>query len=527
MKHLLIVFGLLLATQFLSAQDPAYPPVPAAPGNIVKAEYFFDTDPGFGNGVNIPVAAAIDLPNVLATVNTSALSNGTHRIYLRTLNIEGKWGISNIAEFLVDFNPAYPPVPAAPGNIIKAEYFFDTDPGFGNAVNIPVTAAIDLPNVLAAVNTSALSIGTHRIYLRTLNIEGKWGISNIAEFLVDLNPAYPPVPAAPGNIIKAEYFFDTDPGFGNGVNIPVTGAVDISNVVATVTTAGLSNGTHRLYLRTLNIEGKWGITNLGEFVYDADPAYPAAPAAPGNITVAEYFFDTDPGFGNGMPITIIPGIDIANLNFSADVTALPNGNHVFYIRSKDDWSITSIIPFVKGSAVPLHLLSFSGKKLNSTIQLNWVTENEINTSHFDIERSANGIAFIKTGEVAAINSGGRNDYAFTDVHPLTGNNYYRLKQIDIDGRFTYSPVIRVSINGSELLFTLSPNPAKNFINIIYPGKKEKVTISIYDAQGRIVKEQTQKAELIIKTAIQELTPGIYFIQLADGDTIQQGKFIKQ
>lgn len=198
-----------------------------------------------------------------------------------------------------------------------------------------------------------------------------------------------------------------------------------------------------------------------------------------------------------------------------------------YVGGVSNTNVFALVAYQTGSILPLRLLSFSGRKVNSNIQLNWVTENEINTSHFDIEKSGNGTAFIKTAEVAAINSSGRNEYVFTDAQPLTGINYYRLKQIDIDGRFTYSPVIRIFVNGSELLFTLSPNPANSFINITYPGKKEKVTISIYDAQGRLVKEQTQKAELVIKAAIQQLTPGIYFIQLADGETVQSGKFIKQ
>jgi uncharacterized delta-60 repeat protein len=224
--------------------------------------------------------------------------------------------------------------------------------------------------------------------------------------------------------------------------------------------------------------------------------------------------------GDGKVTTNINGLDVA-------YAVKLSGQRIYVGGTANGSTVFALVAYQTGTVLPLHLLSFSGKKLNSTIQLNWVTENEINTSHFDIERSGNGFAFTKTGEVAAANNSGRNDYTFTDIHPLSGINYYRLKQTDVDGRFTYSPVIQVSINGSELVFALSPNPANNFINITYSGKKEKVTIRIYDAQGRLVKEQTQKWELIIKAVIQELTPGIYFIQLADGDAIQQGKFIKQ
>ena len=429
-------------------------------------------------------------------------------------------------QFLSAQDPAYPPAPAAPGNIIRVEYFFDTDPGFGNGVNIPVTAATDLPNVLAAVNTSALSNGTHRIYIRTLNAEGKWSISNVQEFIVDFNPAYPPAPAAPGNIIKAEYFFDTDPGFGNGVNIPVTAATDLSNIAATINTAGLSNGTHRIYLRTLNAEGKWSIGQLREFVYDADPVYPPIPAPAGNITVAEYFFDTDPGFGNGTPITITPSMDISSHSFSADVAALSNGNHILYIRSKDDWSITSVTSFTKGSALPLRFLSFSAKKLNAGILLNWTTSDEVNTSRFDIEKSADGLSFSKTGQVTAFNRSGRNGYSFLDGHPLDKMNFYRLKQIDIDGKFTYSSIVSIWIDVSELKFSLSPNPASHFINISYPGKKDLVTITIYDVQGKLLKQQTSKNNVPITIDIRDLKAGMYFIQLNDGETIHSGKFAK-
>ncbi len=246
---------------------------------------------------------------------------------------------------------------------------------------------------------------------------------------------------------------------------------------------------------------------------------------------------------------VSPGRDFAlvryNTNGSLDntfdgdgkVTTNINGNDFgyaiklsgqrIYVGGISNTNVFALVAYQNSSVLPLHLISFSGKKINSIIQLNWITENEINTSHFDIERSGNGIAFTKTGEVAAINSSGRNEYTFTDVQPLNGINYYRLKQVDIDGQFTYSPVIRISNNGSELLFALSPNPAGNFISITYPGRREKVSISIYDAQGRLVKQQTQKGELIINMPLQQLVAGMYFIQISDGDTIQQGKFIKQ
>jgi uncharacterized delta-60 repeat protein len=204
-----------------------------------------------------------------------------------------------------------------------------------------------------------------------------------------------------------------------------------------------------------------------------------------------------------------------------------SGQRIYVGGTTNSGTLFALTAYQTGTLLPLHLLSFSGRNINGTVQLNWATENEINTSHFDIERSSDNITFNKTGEIAAVNNSLRNNYTFTDIQPQSRINYYRLKQIDKDGRFTYSSVIIFSVNANELLFALSPNPANDFISITYPGKKEKVTVSIYDSHGRLVKEQTQKGQLIIKVSIQQLALGMYIIRLMDGNAMQQAKFIKQ
>ena len=204
-----------------------------------------------------------------------------------------------------------------------------------------------------------------------------------------------------------------------------------------------------------------------------------------------------------------------------------SGQRIYVGGTANSSTVFALAAYQTGSALPLHLLSFSGKKLNSAIQLNWVTENEINTSHFEIERSTNAIAFTKTGIVAAFNSSGRNEYTFTDMQPLNGINYYRFKQTDKDGRFTYSAIIKIVNDASQLQFTLSPNPANNFINIIYPGTKEIVNISIYNMQGRLINQQSKKNEMPIKVDVKQLEPGTYFMYVFDGGNIQKGKFVKQ
>lgn len=161
MKKLLSTI-FLFAALYANAQDPAYPPAPAAPLNIVKAEYFIDADPGFGFGTNIPLTAATDIAGLAATINTGLLTAGAHRLYLRTLNAEGAWALISSRQFVVDFDPLYPTAPAAVQNITQAEYFIDADPGFGNGTNIPLTAATDIAGLSAGINTNLLTAGAHK-----------------------------------------------------------------------------------------------------------------------------------------------------------------------------------------------------------------------------------------------------------------------------------------------------------------------------------------------------------------------------
>ena len=347
-------WSLVAVKDFLYNQDPVYAAPPAAPQPVTAVEYFIDIDPGAGNGTAIPITPAVDLHNISAVLNTNGLSAGIHRLYIRTRNNEGQWSITNVKDFSVDFNPSYPAAPPAIQNITAAEYFIDMDPGTGQGINIPITPATDLSNVTTAINTNGLSTGTHRLYLRTRSNEGHWSITQVKEFIVNFDPSYPITPAAPQNIIAAEYFIDTDPGAGSGNALPVTAGLDVNNVSASINTSGLSVGTHRLYLRAKGTEGYWSITNIKEFIVTAEVGYPAAPAAPQPVVAAEYFVDTDPGAGLGTAISITPGVDLNNISPTINTAGLSNGDHALYIRTKNQegrWSITNRAPFFVGQQV--------------------------------------------------------------------------------------------------------------------------------------------------------------------------------
>ena len=116
--------------------------------------------------------------------------------------------------------------------------------------------------------------------------------------------------------------------------------------------------------------------------------------------------------------------------------------------------------------LPVTLLSFEGREIEGEVRLNWATIMEESFEKFVVERSSNGVIFDAIGEVP---SAGRNiqniktEYGFNDVNPLIGFNYYRLKMVDIDEKFEYSP-LKVVKSQSAKKFWVHPNPSIGSIN---------------------------------------------------------------
>src|SRR5437773_10075931 len=129
------------------------------------------------------------------------------------------------------------------------------------------------------------------------------------------------------NINKAEYFFDADPGVGNGTAIVISTPADIVNFTANIP-ASLSTGFHFLAIRVRDVNGTWGLFEKRGF-YVSSSAVDAA-----NIVAAEYFFDADPGMGNGTATSV--GASGAVVNFTTVIpTSLSSGFHFLAIRVKD------------------------------------------------------------------------------------------------------------------------------------------------------------------------------------------------
>jgi hypothetical protein len=177
---------------------------------------------------------------------------------------------------------------------------------------------------------------------------------------------------------------------------------------------------------------------------------------------------------------------------------------------------------------PVKLISFTAALQNNIVLLHWVTENELNNKYFDIERGINGTDFVSIGRTGASTAtAGRKEYSFTDQQPLSGINYYRLKQVDIDGRFEYSPVAKATIDGQENFMTIYPNPVKDLFQIGFNKINPIVQVSIIDTQGRQLISRQISNQSLLQLPVQNLAPGIYYIKATDGSKTVALPFLKK
>lgn len=213
-----------------------------------------------------------------------------------------------------------------------------------------------------------------------------------------------------------------------------------------------------------------------------------------------------------------------------------------YVTAKDSYTVSivnsngckgSYVKVVDASTCSGIVLAlafdFTAQKQNGSVLLNWVTKAEQGGDRFDVERSGDGTNWQTIGSVAGL-GGMVNQYKFSDAAPLTGPNYYRIKQVNANGNFGYSVVRTVRFTG-EFVVHVYPNPATDFLVLEFNNDKdEKAAISIQTALGSTVflKEQAVVKGLnrIKLNQIQPLAQGTYVITLATANNIYRSKFVK-
>jgi hypothetical protein len=240
--------------------------------------------------------------------------------------------------------------------------------------------------------------------------------------------------------------------------------------------------------------------------------FPSSPAVEQSITLTptlggwnSYNIDLAASFRS--PTTVIDLTNVGQMKF----VATPFGSSIIY---------TDNIYFYKNSVLPVSLTNFTATKNKNITNINWNTLSETGNKGFDVESSVDGRNFTSLAFVPS-QGNSKNNYATIDKAPKVGINYYRLKQIDMDGRFTYSSIATVKFEKTDVSnFSFFPNPAKEMLKInVGVIENENATIKLINTVGQTLIFKTinkSASSSLISFDISTMASGIYYLELKNG-----------
>jgi hypothetical protein len=237
------------------------------------------------------------------------------------------------------------------------------------------------------------------------------------------------------------------------------------------------------------------------------------PAAPYNIpdSIRAQYWDASSGSW-ALPVV---GYDSSNV-INAIIIPNPSLNKV--------WSLVSNISPMGPLPLPIELLDFKGKYVNQQSVLSWVTASEKNNDYFILERSEDAREFTQMGKIdGAGNSNSFLNYQFIDIKPINQVAYYRLKQVDFDGQYSYSQVIALRNNQKvNTEIKAYPNPSDgNFLVTNIPFQAgDSFVCQVFNMQGEVLKKDLHISDASGNLLLQlnELPNGVYWVSLTNGYT---------
>jgi hypothetical protein len=180
-------------------------------------------------------------------------------------------------------------------------------------------------------------------------------------------------------------------------------------------------------------------------------------------------------------------------------------------------------------ALPIKLFSFGAIVNNCVVNLNWVSESEVDLKSYEVESSVNGQNFKTAVTITPSqpNVSSMQKYSYQDKNPPQGKVYYRLKMTNSDGSFTYSSTIPLKLDCNKSLIVAYPNPVTDdILNVNVTNSNENATnANLFDSDGRLVYSN----KLISGTNsidMKKFPKGLYFLELNNKGEKQQFKIIK-
>ena len=183
------------------------------------------------------------------------------------------------------------------------------------------------------------------------------------------------------------------------------------------------------------------------------------------------------------------------------------------------------------SLLPVSWLSFTAQNINKSVQLQWKVNQQINNDHYEVEKSTDGNNFNSIGSLANQHTGYEQTYNFTDFSPASGYNYYRIKQVDKDGKFSYSVVRKINFTEdvkSSSTIKIIGNPAREAIQLVFNNDTNQADISLFNTASVKFLDFRKKNFLQcqeIDIPINELSAGIYFLKVVTANTIETHKIV--
>ena len=175
---------------------------------------------------------------------------------------------------------------------------------------------------------------------------------------------------------------------------------------------------------------------------------------------------------------------------------------------------------------PIDLVLFQAQAEGNDVMLKWAGAATPEFNHFEVQHSLDGVEFESLKDIAGLGTEAIQTHAFLHLSPSPGDHFYRLKLVDVDGSYSYSPVHVVTISTLVTELKIFPNPAYNYLTLSLP--KDAATVKIIDPFGKLWKEFAEIEGLRnMDIDLNGLVGGLYVVRVSDGQDIQTQLFIKQ
>jgi len=295
--------------------------------------------------------------------------------------------------------------------------------------------------------------------------------------------------------------------------------------IVPATNAATATATITLYYT----QAEFDAYNLARGVYPALPTGSGDATGIGNILVTQFHgTGTYPGNYNGGVVDLINPTDSKIVWNAAlnrwEITFDVNGFSGFYLHT----SITN-------TPLPISLLSFSGRNNGTNNLLEWATSSEQNSSYFELQRSTDGVNFVKASTItAAGNSNSIKNYNYADNIAGISSNvfYYRLKQVDISGQAKYSTILKINLNIKGFEVDASPNPFVGYLRVqVDAVQKEHATITLNGLDGKMIMKQAttlnKGSNAVLLESLDKLAAGVYLLTVVTDSEKTTIKVVKQ